>query len=372
MNRALPKESSAEFRDSSFFRIFLRFPRLVFLRPFYYEEIIESSAEKGHSLEQEMVLPPGPSPSGRRSGRPDFSAAVTSFRSSRMGNDNELRSFENFSCIVYKRASMCQCYPWRPFFPDPPWKKRPSLARRGHKRGRRALSARQGGMIMKSSGKLNAFLNGAGFYIVLLLAIAVIGASGYFIYTTLSGNRDAQADPAPAGNEAILSEEPEHEVPDTPSSGTTEISAEVSAPTETQVQTIVRPLSGDTVTAFSMDELLYNETMGDWRTHDGIDIAAAEGAEVVAAASGKVSSVTEDYWMGTTVVISCADGYELTYASLQSAPAVSAGDSVQAGDPIGTVGNTSSLEETAGAHLHFSVYREGTAVDPNAYLAKAG
>ena len=64
MNRALPKESSAEFRDSSFFRIFLRFPRLVFLRPFYYEEIIESSAEKGHSLEQEMVLPPGPSPFG--------------------------------------------------------------------------------------------------------------------------------------------------------------------------------------------------------------------------------------------------------------------------------------------------------------------
>lgn len=122
MNRALPKESSAEFRDSSFFRIFLRFPRLVFLRPFYYEEIIESSAEKGHSLEQEMVLPPGPSPSGRRSGRPDFSAAVTSFRSSRTGNDNELRSCENFSCTVYKRASMCQCYSWRPFSQIPPGK----------------------------------------------------------------------------------------------------------------------------------------------------------------------------------------------------------------------------------------------------------
>ena len=43
--------------------------------------------------------------------------------------------------------------------------------------------------------------------------------------------------------------------------------------------TVVSPLEGDVVAAFSMDQLLYNETLEDWRTHDGMDIAAAEGEE---------------------------------------------------------------------------------------------
>lgn len=40
---------------------------------------------------------------------------------------------------------------------------------------------------------------------------------------------------------------------------------------------VVAPLVGEEVAAFSVDELTYNETLGDWRTHDGIDIAAEVG-----------------------------------------------------------------------------------------------
>ena len=47
-------------------------------------------------------------------------------------------------------------------------------------------------------------------------------------------------------------------------------------------QLIVAPVLGETVAAFSVNELRYNETLGDWRTHDGVDIAAAEGEGVVA------------------------------------------------------------------------------------------
>ena len=36
--------------------------------------------------------------------------------------------------------------------------------------------------------RMGDFLEGKGFYIVLFLAIAIIGASGYFIYTTLFGD----------------------------------------------------------------------------------------------------------------------------------------------------------------------------------------
>ena len=94
---------------------------------------------------------------------------------------------------------------------------------------------------------------------------------------------------------------------------------------------VVAPLAGETVTAFSMDALQYNETLGDWRTHDGIDIAAPAGTSVVAASGGTVLSVADDDRLGTTVVLSHPDGYETTYASLQEDVRVQ-GDSVSAGE----------------------------------------
>lgn len=240
-----------------------------------------------------------------------------------------------------------------------------------------------------ASEKLNSFLNGAGFYIVLFLAVAVIGASGYFIYDTVSHNQGAQE---AAGTPPVLSAgqtgQAEHTVPQpaeqqttggqssaaerqtVPVSGTAEVPAPPAEPAEADNK-VVLPLQGKTVTPFSTEALLYSETMGDWRIHNGVDIAAEEGAAVVAAAGGKVTSVVNDYWMGSTVTIACSGQYELTYASL-SQPAVSAGDTVQAGDRIGTVGSTALLEEALGPHLHFSVVRNGVPEDPSVYLKQAG
>ena len=130
---------------------------------------------------------------------------------------------------------------------------------------------------------------------------------------------------------------------------------------------IVEPLRGEVLTAFSMEELIYSPTMGDWRTHDGIDIAAKAGTTVLAASSGTVRSVTDDTLMGTTVVLEHEGGYETTYANLQSKPTVETGDSVSAGQIIGAVGTTAAAESGA-PHLHFAVSRDGKAVDPRAYL----
>ena len=235
---------------------------------------------------------------------------------------------------------------------------------------------------MKFNDRFSAFLNGAGFYIVLLLAIAIIGVSGYFIYAAIMNNRPAET---PAGQEVPLTQQPEHdpaaetEPPsqeDTETPAAPSVSVSATAPVEAEEEArdtrVLAPLSGETVTPFSMEELLFSETMGDWRTHDGIDIAAAEGAQVTAAAAGEVTSVVDDYWMGTTVTVDCGDGCELRYASLQSPAAVSAGDTVSPGDVIGAVGSTALLEEAVGPHLHFTVLQSGVAVDPAAYLARNG
>ena len=54
------------------------------------------------------------------------------------------------------------------------------------------------------------------------------------------------------------------------------------APASTQ------PVSGRVLNSYSGDELVYNKTLGDWRTHNGVDYAADKGAEVTAPAAGKV------------------------------------------------------------------------------------
>lgn len=95
---------------------------------------------------------------------------------------------------------------------------------------------------------------------------------------------------------------------------------------------VVAPLVGEEVAAFSVDELTYNETLGDWRTHDGIDIAAEVGTQVIAACSGVVTAVRDDDMMGTLVTIAHDDGYETTYANLRSSPGVGEGQYVSAGE----------------------------------------
>ena len=89
---------------------------------------------------------------------------------------------------------------------------------------------------------------------------------------------------------------------------------------------------------------------------------------MLAASGGTVLSVSDDLLMGTTVVREHGNGYQTTYANLQQTPPVAQGDSVTAGQIIGTVGTTASAESAQGPHLHFSVTKDGDAVDPDTYL----
>ena len=120
---------------------------------------------------------------------------------------------------------------------------------------------------------------------------------------------------------------------------------------------------------YSMEALSYNETTRDWRVHNGMDIAADAGTEVVAAAAGEVYTVYEDDTMGTTVVIRHSGGYTTRYSSLSEDVRVSVGDKVTLGQVIGTVGSTALVETVIGPHVHFTVTYQDVLMDPVTFLS---
>ena len=206
---------------------------------------------------------------------------------------------------------------------------------------------------------------GRGYYIALALCLAAVGTIGYFALrerpVTVKQQEPAPTlDIQPAPTQPVVKPAPVV-IPEP------EPQPEINEPAELLPQ-VVSPLDGTTVTVFSMTELLYDTTMADWRTHDGIDVQAEEGAAVKTAAGGTVQSVTDDELMGTTVVIDHEGGYSTRYSSLQKDVPVTVGQQVVAGEVIGRVGTTSAAESQMGPHLHFSVSRDGAVIDPRDYV----
>ena len=78
--------------------------------------------------------------------------------------------------------------------------------------------------------------------------------------------------------------------------------ASSAAPASTQ------PFSGRVLNAYSGDELVYSKTLGDWRTHNGVDYACAEGSEVSAPCSGKVTETGTDGRWSSVVTLEDASG----------------------------------------------------------------
>ncbi len=218
-----------------------------------------------------------------------------------------------------------------------------------------------------SNKKFTESFGSGGYYIALILCAVAIGVSGYLYYRNNTSKN--QTDPSQAvaatdpnsDNVQAVATDPAQSDPSEPDATT---------PTEpAQKPSVVRPpLAGKTIASYAMDALSYNQTTRDWRTHNGIDIAAEAGTQVCAAADGTVYTVFEDDAMGTTVVIRHEGGYTTTYASLDAKVSVAAGDTVTAGQAIGTVGTTALLETAIGEHLHFSVSCNGKYVDPAEFL----
>lgn len=277
--------------------------------------------------------------------------------------------------------------------------------------------------------RIGDFLLGKGFYMVLLLCVMAIGGSGYYLYHLAStgleeeqavsapaevevetasqpvsdaevnqeladalAEAEAAADAAQAASEVTQQAEAESdaaaETEQAPAAETVQSEAESEAaaveqpdaaqetvqpealPEAEEAQTtFAPPVSGEAVAAFSDSELTYNAALEDWRTHNGVDLAAELGDPVSAVLDGEVLSVTEDALLGTTITLNHGDGLMTIYGNLAADVTVEQGDTVTAGETLGSVGDTAAGETNEGAWIHFAVEQDGVAVDPMDYLS---
>ena len=104
---------------------------------------------------------------------------------------------------------------------------------------------------------------------------------------------------------------------------------------------------------------------GTRKLHKGLDIAASSGNPVIAAASGTVVKSYFSSSYGNYVVISHGGGLMTAYAHM-TRRLVSAGQTVAAGQQVGTVGSTGN---STGPHLHFEVYVGGSTTNPMNYFS---
>ena len=104
---------------------------------------------------------------------------------------------------------------------------------------------------------------------------------------------------------------------------------------------------------------------GEYRWHNGVDFAAGSGAAIYATKSGTVTSACYNEAYGYMVTINHGDGYSSLYGHMTNY-IVSAGDYVTQGQTIGYVGSTGW---STGPHLHFTIYYNGSDVNPMNYVS---
>lgn len=233
-----------------------------------------------------------------------------------------------------------------------------------------------------------------GFGTALLISLAMIGAACAYAYQATNTAIENELDSLQNDLSAVTSQSTYETHRQTQTEAATETTEEVynaaanvkpESETETQAQeestsetetepyeemghVMVMPMEGEIQQEFSGGELVKSATTGTWQTHNGTDIAAAEGTAVCAIDNGTVAEVTKDALWGVCVTIDHGNGVNSRYCGLSASLTVTEGDTVESGQAIGSVGTTADIECKQEPHLHFEVLKNDVYVDPMAYV----
>lgn len=233
------------------------------------------------------------------------------------------------------------------------------------------------------------FLQGKGFYVALALIIGGAAIASFLAISEMLQDLQTPMDTnSIAGQEDIPWDSPTKQVeqkqivpatstPASPSQNTassgsqsqsaSQASAAPAGTPGSQTPSYTSPLAQASILQmYSGEELVFNETMGDWRTHNGTDLAGQAQQAVVAPLSGTVKKAyTDDMWGG---VVEIEQGTVVVRLMGIAAPLmVKEGDTVKTGDALGKLG-TIAVEATLAPHLHVEIEQNGTAIDPASLL----
>ena len=270
-----------------------------------------------------------------------------------------------------------------------------------------------------SKNSILEFLDKRGFYIVLILCIAIVAGTAIFVMSQkastdrlsegneaeriipediendsaadVAGNVNAQAqvpngtvasaqdnkagtgDIAQAAAKDTNAAKPAATVTPAPAKPkvvkpvTKAATTKKAAATATKIE-FEMPVIGAVTFDYAVEKLAYSKTLEEWRAHEGIDLAADRGATVKAAADGVVSEVKTDPRFGIIVILEHSNGLKTLYANLASDDMVSPNQKVKKGDIIGSVGDTAAFEAAEQSHLHFEVLKNNENVNPASYI----
>ena len=222
----------------------------------------------------------------------------------------------------------------------------------------------------KFSGKRSVY------YIIMGVCVIVIGAASFISYKSIQNalsnekleNTPDTVDKVDSPVENVTENKTDTETPvvtePLPEEQTEAVNTQPSEQPTVESKSYIMPVSGDVTTGFSTTAPVYSETLKDWRIHDGVDISAAIGDNVVAVNDGAVEKISADDIYGITVVIKHTDGKKSTYCNLEDSVELEEGQLINQGDIVGKVGNTAVFEISDGPHLHFEMSENGNKIDP--------
>jgi len=237
-------------------------------------------------------------------------------------------------------------------------------------------------MFRNKNRSVSRFFRSQGFYLALIICVAVLGISAIAIFasndTGTNDGMDVQNQIAPNLSDEIAASESSASSPSPSPSASVSPSPSVSAEasqkpasvnTEAATLTLTMPLKGNIIQEFSGDTFAFNPTLNQWRTHNGVDIAPeGDNTDVMAVLAGKIEKIETDENKGVIITIAHADKQYSIYTGLEEA-SVKEGDEVSAGQAIGKVG-TPAFEADSGVHVHFEFIKEGKYINPADYFKK--
>ena len=195
--------------------------------------------------------------------------------------------------------------------------------------------------------------------IIVLLSISVV------LIITAVNNR--------ATKDAIDTTPPKTNITQPQETTQTPVPDDTEKPTQSNIiPEFALPVSGALSKKHSVDTQVFSPTLNEYRVHLGIDIATEEAAPVFAMAAGTVAQIWEDPMMGWSVAISHTGDCVTVYKNLskQLANGIAVGAEVQAGQLLGSVGDSALIEIAEEPHLHMEMTVKGLQVDPLEYFSK--